>query len=1347
MWARRGADLAQSRLLPNPSLNAALNDVTVGATNPPGLGFHDVAIYGVTLTQTVEIGKRGPRRRSAELRLAAGHESYRDALERCPGTGARGARSRRVPAESADAPWSENLADARQILGLERSRLDRGDISGNDYDRLLLDTTVLEADVSQNRSDYQGALEACAALLYAPCDDHDADIAAVEGAAELPALPANWEQEVAQRPDLRALDLEEQSARQDAVLAARRKIPDPSVSLGYTRDKLVISGDQPRTLAFGVSIPLPLFDRGQHEAARATLRADELHQSAAATLARARADVASLAERRATVEHILGELKGEALPRSKRVLDSTVAAVNRGQLSMTDLLLARRTHAELTLKVMDLQFGAFSARNDLRQALGLDVKADSKEGRRAMEPTLVNPHGRASPGREVAKRRWPWAAALGLSLLSVGLAARFSPAGPSPAPPTAGLTVEKDAVAHRPRGAAVALREAGRRGRGERRDGRTRCRPGSRSTRRRRRSSERRCRGAWRRVFVELGQRVAAGAPLFSVASPDIAELRANGEKAAVDLEAARATLERVHAMVASRALPAKDELSAQQQLDQAELALKLAEAKLASLHVSSDGENEFTVASPREGVVVEKNVLFGQQVSPDGGGVLMVVADLSSVWVVADLFEAQANDVHEGAAAEITCPSIPELKLEGRVEMVSAVVDPVRHTVPIRVRLDNADGALRPNVYARVRFAVAPGPSAAVEIPASALVSDGERQYVYVQEKEGRFVRREVTTGPVARGARPGPRGPRARRDGRRGRRHPARQPDRARQLRRRADARRSAPLLPAQPHRSLPARRRSRGRRLVRVPQPDGRGLPRSHRHPGAGHHALPGPAHRGGRAARLDPPRARAERHAGPLPPAQHLALRSVLRDADLRRRRRPAAWRASRSSSASAEAELPGRRPAGARSAGDADRRGLPLHARGPRRGPDDAAHAPGLDGAPAAPAGAGRRRRRLLRRPAQGDPRRARPGPDGRRSASASSDVFAALKKASDNATGGYVERGAETFVIRSLGIFQDIADIEQVRVGFHEGVPVTVKDVAAVARRLRAAPGRRDPRRQRGRGRGHRAHAPRREPVGGARRRCATGSRSSTTASCRRASGRPLLRPHRPRQHDAEDRVPEPGRGRAARHRWCSSSSCSRCAPRSSWRPSSRSRSSARSSTSTPAACRANLLSMGAVDFGIIVDGAVILVEHLFHRVEGPARTTTAALVGADSGRRRSEVARPTLFSLLIIIAAYLPIFSLAARRGAHLRADGPHRRERARRRAARELHAGAGARAVSPCVAPRRRFRESPLLAVGAARLRAVLAFAMAQPRSGARARRWASLLASRSCCCRASARSSCPS
>jgi RND family efflux transporter MFP subunit len=251
-------------------------------------------------------------------------------------------------------------------------------------------------------------------------------------------------------------------------------------------------------------------------------------------------------------------------------------------------------------------------------------------------------------------------------------------------------------------------------------------------------------------VYVELGQKVKAGDPLFSEASGDIAGLRAERDKSAVDLDVAKSQLARVRAMVEAHAIPAKDELEARQQLKQAEVSVRLAQARLGSLKVSSHADNEFTVVSPRDGVVVEKNVLPSQQLSTDTG--LVAVADLGVVWVVAELFEADVVGIDAGTPVRITSPSLPDFSVESKVEMVSAVVDPERHTVPVRVRLENADGRLKPNIYAQMRFASQPDPSA-VEIAASALVSDGSHQYVYVEGEKGQFTRREIAAGPAREG------------------------------------------------------------------------------------------------------------------------------------------------------------------------------------------------------------------------------------------------------------------------------------------------------------------------------------------------------------------------------------------------------------------------------------------------------------------------------------------------------------------------------------------------------------------------------------------------------------------
>jgi RND family efflux transporter MFP subunit len=246
-------------------------------------------------------------------------------------------------------------------------------------------------------------------------------------------------------------------------------------------------------------------------------------------------------------------------------------------------------------------------------------------------------------------------------------------------------------------------------------------------------------------VHVVLGQAVKAGQPLFSVSSPDIAGLRAEREKAAVGLDVAKAAFERVKAMVDAEALPAKDALESDQQLREAALALRLAETKIASLKVSAGGGNEFTVLSPREGVVIEKNVLPSQQV--DSGAPLVGVACLSTVRVVAELFEADAGGVKRCDDARITSPSLPGFSVDAEIELVSSVADPERHTVAVWARLPNPDGQIRPNAYAEMRLSRVP-PTGTLEVPTASLVTDGAHQYVYVEEGHGHFVRRPVVAG-----------------------------------------------------------------------------------------------------------------------------------------------------------------------------------------------------------------------------------------------------------------------------------------------------------------------------------------------------------------------------------------------------------------------------------------------------------------------------------------------------------------------------------------------------------------------------------------------------------------------
>ena len=255
-------------------------------------------------------------------------------------------------------------------------------------------------------------------------------------------------------------------------------------------------------------------------------------------------------------------------------------------------------------------------------------------------------------------------------------------------------------------------------------------------------------------VMVERGDHVKAGAALFSVASPNLAEIRSDRDKALVERATAKTTLDRVQALVDAQSLPAKELISAKQNMAEAELAVHLADAKLSSMHVGGTGTASFTVTAPRDGVVVEKNVAVGQEVSPDGASSQMAIADLSDVWVVADLFEDSVGTLKAGAQAKVIIDGSNGHELDGVIDQVSAVVDPDRHTVPVRVKLTNTDGSLRPNAYAQLRF-LDPTP-ALVDLPSSAVMSDGTTSYVYVQTTPGTFKRRDVVAGSVHDGVVP---------------------------------------------------------------------------------------------------------------------------------------------------------------------------------------------------------------------------------------------------------------------------------------------------------------------------------------------------------------------------------------------------------------------------------------------------------------------------------------------------------------------------------------------------------------------------------------------------------------
>jgi cobalt-zinc-cadmium efflux system outer membrane protein len=385
----------QTRVLPNPQLNLGVSDLVIGQTNAqnggpgsenPPLSLGKTLIFTAGIDQLIELGKRGPRQNAADLRVRAAAETATGTL------GARVGEATQMLGKLAyvaarRSAAAANLAAAEKLQASEKIRLDHSDLSALDFARIELDTQAVALQLARAESDVAAATAACSAMLYAPCSADGLDDAALDAGAPLPAAEPSA-QALAQalieaRPARVASRLEVEALGWDATLAHNRRIPDPTIGAGYTLDNLTISGDQHQSLMFTLGIPLPVFDRGDHDeaAARATARAAAAEDRAA--VRDAAGQVEALVAQRAQLEAAVARLTSDTVPKSAQIVAQTRRAFDLGQASLSDLLLAERAYRDLLLELLDTRFDLFNARAQLRQQLGLDDQAARDAGPRS----------------------------------------------------------------------------------------------------------------------------------------------------------------------------------------------------------------------------------------------------------------------------------------------------------------------------------------------------------------------------------------------------------------------------------------------------------------------------------------------------------------------------------------------------------------------------------------------------------------------------------------------------------------------------------------------------------------------------------------------------------------------------------------------------------------------------------------------------------------------------------------------------------------------------------------------------------------------------------------------------
>ncbi|MCG6865245.1 MAG: efflux RND transporter periplasmic adaptor subunit [Thiogranum sp.] len=150
-------------------------------------------------------------------------------------------------------------------------------------------------------------------------------------------------------------------------------------------------------------------------------------------------------------------------------------------------------------------------------------------------------------------------------------------------------------------------------------------------------------------------------------------------------------------------------------------------------------------VYASQDGIVDSLNVREGMYVKP--ATEVMALADLSSVWLLVDIFERQSDWVAPGQPAEVRLGYLPGRVWEGEVEFVYPTIDPKTRTLQARLRFDNPDEALKPNMYATVNIYAGPKRDV-LSIPREALIKTGSAQRVIVALDGGKFKPRKVTSG-----------------------------------------------------------------------------------------------------------------------------------------------------------------------------------------------------------------------------------------------------------------------------------------------------------------------------------------------------------------------------------------------------------------------------------------------------------------------------------------------------------------------------------------------------------------------------------------------------------------------
>ena len=278
-------------------------------------------------------------------------------------------------------------------------------------------------------------------------------------------------------------------------------------------------------------------------------------------------------------------------------------------------------------------------------------------------------------------------------------------------------------------------------------------------------------------LLASKGDVVKRGQPLLIIEAPDLvvaendfSAARSDVDKAKLALSAAEKAHDRNIKLHEREAIATKDlqltendVLRTKEDLRRAEAAVKLVESRIAFFgkdakeieQMKTQGgtiDRRLTIRAPISGTIVDRKIGPGQFVKPDLPDPMFLISDLSSVWVMADVYESNLSHIRVGAPVQVSVPAFPDRYFPARISFINPTVDAASRTVRVRCSMANPHGMFKPDMFAKIKIGAAV-PQSVVSVPSSAVIVQSDSSVAFIEEAPGKYRKQIVKTGKDEQG------------------------------------------------------------------------------------------------------------------------------------------------------------------------------------------------------------------------------------------------------------------------------------------------------------------------------------------------------------------------------------------------------------------------------------------------------------------------------------------------------------------------------------------------------------------------------------------------------------------